>query len=786
MEKNIFKKLGMITIVVLLLFSSFVVPLTAKDNASVEKTYKTQSGTKEVGWDTMGYTATVGESVTARLWGNVWNENFTGFYVYNLTWAPAKYTPGILNLSSVTNGDSVTWVTWDASNTKIYNATGNMTGAQAGRLGFGNVTGNYSLLNLTFYAREVGFCYLNFTAVTKFSVPGIELLDDIGVGLSGTIINNNTFTVYPAQPATLTATKYNHTAINLTFTPGDGGNNITLCGKAGSYPTGPTDSVLYNGSLTKYNDTGLTPCTGYYYRAWTWNETEDMHSEDYKSAFATTQCYTNFTFTGVTPANQTERANCTSYNVPVNLTISNSKGHAFNWWINTSNGDAWSGSNSANGSKGGTMSGLSHNTLYWWNVSVNDATGTGDSHSENYWFITGRGGGTSPGTPTSPNPSTGSSSINIDIGTFEVDVTDADGDLLNVTFYWSNGTVIGTDTLVASGGTATINPALTLNYGQTYSWYVQSNDSCQQTRGPASGYWTFTTDTQSLAIVKDCQPSATNHSIRYIINVTNDGQSNLTNIVINESFDTNIHFWKASPAENGNYWWDVGYLNMSNTSTIVIWVNQTTCANGTSLVNTVNVSNSTGGILDIAYCNKTVAFTLDKDVNGSIPKWNTSHINYTINITNSGDTYLENITVNESFSANVTFFHSNYPANATNTSFRCGSLAPGATISLYIIMNTSYGLTGEILINGTRIYNNFTVRTNQTTPEVTKSTYTLVGARTELIRITYDRQVPDMLSIGNSLFAVIGAILIIGTIFIIIYITRQGGLFGGEGTGGAE
>jgi len=765
-EKKYLGKI-MIIIVVALLFASSVSAVVLTNNKEIKK----QSGTKNVGWDQMYPELEIGDSITLMVWGNVYNENWTGYVMYNLSWGPDVFQPGIINVSHVTNG-ATTWTSFDAGTKR--NVSGNLTNTQGSTFGGNNVTGNYSLFNVTFDAVSVGFCYLNFSYVTKFSVWGITLLDELGAPFSDLVFQNNTLRVYPAEPASLTATKYNYTSVNLTFTSGSGGSNVTLCGKAGSYPTGPTDSVIYNGSLTQYNDTGLTPCTAYYYRAWTWNETFNYHSEDYQSATATTDCHTNFTFQGVVPANQTTLSNCSSYDVTVNLTINNSRGRQFYWYINGSDGSTTGGLAMANSSFDLVMSGLNHNQKYYWNVTASDATGTGDTHSANYEFTTGRGGGTAPGTPSSPVPTTATTSIPYNWGLFECDVTDADGDLMNVTFYWANGTVMGTDTFVATGGTASITPTLTLDNDTTYSWYVYSNDTCQQTRGPATGYWTFTTDSPSADITKDCMPSITNSSIRYIINVTNDGETNFTYMNVNETFDSNVEFWKSNPTRNGTNWWDIRYLNMSNSTSIVIWANVTTCANGTTIENSVNVSNTTGTLLDTATCGPyTVAFSISKECNTSEVTWNTTHLNYTINVTNIGDIYLEGIQINETYDNNISYYHSNISPNSTNETFNITGIAPGTTSTLYLQTNTSFGLTGEILVNQSKVYNNVTVRSNQTTPEVTEQTYKTIGARTEALRITYRRDIPDLIDIGNQVFTVIGTILILTTIFIMIYIMRR-------------
>lgn len=753
------QKIGRIMIATLLissLFSVFISP--------------TQAGSpgEGMGWDDMTYEINIGETFVASVWGDA--TEFTGYTMWNLTW-----TAGKLNASHVTNGDSVTWGSW-ALTGGINNASGWILQIDCLTGDGTNVTGNYSLFDVTFVGKEVGRTDLTF--IPAFGQAGIVLLDQAGLPIGG-VYRNASVTIYPMQPATLTATKYNHTAVNLSFTSGTGGPNTTVCGKKDSYPTGPTDSVIYNGSLTKYNHTSLENCTTYYYRAWTWSETESMHSIDYQSALATTECYTNFTFMGVVPTNGTKRNNCTSYDVTVNLTINNSRGRNFYWYINGSEGSSQSGLAMANSSFDLSMAGLNHNQKYYWNVTATDATGTGDQLSANYEFITGIGGGTASVGGTI-FPISGTTSLSPNFNLFSVDVTDADGDTMNVTFYWGNDTVIGTDNIVATGGTATITPTLGLNLSTRYFWYVTINDTCQETRAPvgAATYW-FDTDDESVTITKDCMPSITNSSIRYIINVTNNGEANITDLVINETLDANVAFWKSNVVRNGDYWWNINYLNVSNTSSITIWTNVIASVNGTTISNSVNISNVTLGLMDTTTCGPyDVSIGIDKRIDGSL-NWNSSWANFTINITNYGDIYLSGIQLNETYSANVSYYSSSIPADSTNKIFNISGLAPGATLTVHVVTNTSYGLTGEILVNQTRIYNNVTVRSNQTTPEVTDSVYQTIGAKTEQLKIWYNRDIPDLFSIGNQVFAILGAIMILGTLLILVYLVNKSGGIGG-------
>ncbi len=94
-----------------------------------------------------------------------------------------------------------------------------------------------------------------------------------------------------------------------------------------------------------------------------------------------------------------------------------------------------------------------------------------------------------PNLPVNPIPS----DMAIDIGLnplLLVNVSDPDGDALNVTFYdTSDDSVIGVDTSVENGGLATVAwPGL--EYDTLYMWYVMASDGINVTQ---SETWSFTT-----------------------------------------------------------------------------------------------------------------------------------------------------------------------------------------------------------------------------------------------------------------------------------------------------
>ena len=729
--------------------------------------FKTQANT-EIGVLDPGATIEIGDTFTTTIYLDPGTETtITAWKIYEMLFNDTA--TGILNATKVTFSGYWRNIGMGTDPGTTNNDTGNITDIQSFN-GAGTGT-NYTACNITWLATGCGriTIALSDTKVEKTGPADVDHAE-----------KNITFNVYPQQPASLNAVAYNNTAINLTFTRGTGDDNVTLCGKAGSYPANPSDSVLYNGTNHTYNHSGLLNCTKYFYCAWGWNETGGIHSIYYRQASATTQCDTNFTFTGITPADNARTTNCT-YSVALNLTISNNGGHSCRWYINTTDGDSWTGTNLLNTTTPTrTMTGLNHNTTYWWNVTAIAGTDTGYSNQS---FTTGWGGGTRP-TATNPTPANGASSISINPATFSVDIADAEGDPVgNVSFYWSNGTRIGKDTSVTVPGTASVSgPAYTLNYGTTYTWYATVDDGCTNA---TSASFTFTTDTRSMAITKEWVAHAGNSTIQAWINVTNNGQANMPTITINDTLDTNVEFNTSSPVATHSgadfVSWENASLNVSKSYSIMLWLNVTNfrLANNTAINNGANVTEGNVTFTATAPSALRYRYEVTKTANMTTLKWNTTAVNYTINVTNTGDFTLHNVTINESIPRNMTFraCHGG-TANATNESFAMGDLAPGATVTLYVEFNTSYKTASKMLVNGTQVYNNITAISNET-QEITKSHYLFVGARTSLIRIRYDSYLTDVQDIGETVINILGVLLIIGSILLIVYVVNKYNLFGG-------
>jgi PKD repeat protein len=99
------------------------------------------------------------------------------------------------------------------------------------------------------------------------------------------------------------------------------------------------------------------------------------------------------------------------------------------------------------------------------------------------------GGNECPDPPINDSPYDGETNVDIHT-TLCVYVYDHDGDDLEVSFYWCDGTLIETITSVSSDSTICSSP-LSLDYGTTYYWYATADDG--ECFG-SSRCWEFTTE----------------------------------------------------------------------------------------------------------------------------------------------------------------------------------------------------------------------------------------------------------------------------------------------------
>ncbi|RLF62135.1 MAG: hypothetical protein DRN16_02415 [Thermoplasmata archaeon] len=88
----------------------------------------------------------------------------------------------------------------------------------------------------------------------------------------------------PDPPSSFTATTYNSTRIDLSWTKGSGADYTYVERNTVASWSKGAGVLVYNDTGTSYGDTGLNAGTTYYYQAWSYNITDNAYSTSYASA----------------------------------------------------------------------------------------------------------------------------------------------------------------------------------------------------------------------------------------------------------------------------------------------------------------------------------------------------------------------------------------------------------------------------------------------------------------------------------------------------------------------
>jgi|GEM_PF-3059016 len=159
------------------------------------------------------------------------------------------------------------------------------------------------------------------------------------------------------------------------------------------------------------------------------------------------------------------------------------------------------------------LTSLSPGTTYHYRAVAENSDGT--SYGSDMTFTTSN---TAPNSPINPVPSNNSVDVS-DPVTLQVDVSDPEGTSLDVSFYnASDDSLIGMDSGVASGGTASISWS-GLSPTTEYIWYAVANDTFL---GNTSDTWSFTTiDKPTVTTDSTTSIGETNATLRG--SITDDG-----------------------------------------------------------------------------------------------------------------------------------------------------------------------------------------------------------------------------------------------------------------------
>jgi len=161
-----------------------------------------------------------------------------------------------------------------------------------------------------------------------------------------------------------------------------------------------------------------------------------------------------------------------STNNQLNLTwgilINDSEGNSFRWTIECNNGQNNNGNNAENGTKSLLLSNLSYSTTYTVWVNATDPAGSGQYRREWYRFTT------KPNLPPTlglPNPANRSTYPALSL-TWEIPISDSEGDTFNWTIQCSNGQTNGSNNDI--NGMKSID-LFNLSY-KTYRVWVNATD----------------------------------------------------------------------------------------------------------------------------------------------------------------------------------------------------------------------------------------------------------------------------------------------------------------------
>lgn len=232
-------------------------------------------------------------------------------------------------------------------------------------------------------------------------------------------------------------------------------------------------TVLYNGTNQTATQQNLTPGTTRYYKAWSYNSTDDVWSN--AETINVTTDYNNApVIFSPNPENDSVIENL-SLNWSIQITDADND--TFNYSIESSNNQSITENNSNNGTKTITLIGLNYSTNYKIWVNASDVYNT----TANWYNFTTSSiphNNTAP-IVTNPNPDNNTNNVEITLSSLTILINDSDGN----TFNWSVETspYIGNISGVnASNGTKECNVS-SLSYSTEYTWFVNVTDGLNHT-----------------------------------------------------------------------------------------------------------------------------------------------------------------------------------------------------------------------------------------------------------------------------------------------------------------
>ncbi len=213
----------------------------------------------------------------------------------------------------------------------------------------------------------------------------------------------------------------------------------------------------------------------------------------------------------------------------------------------------------------------------------------------------------------------------------------------------------------------------------------------------------------SVTKTVDTQQPTVNENVTYTITVTNNGQDNATNVVVNDTLPAGLTYMSDDGA--GSYVggvWTVGSLASGASQTLHI----TATVNGDVLGNISNTASASATEGDPSQDNNESSVSINpqdadlsivKDVDSTSPVQGTNVV-YTITVTNNGEDTAHNVTVSDTLPAGLAYVSSNPSVGSYNSgtgAWTIGDLSVGA--ATLTITATVTGSIGEPISNSATV-----------------------------------------------------------------------------------
>jgi len=322
------------------------------------------NGTTEV--EPENISVTLGYDVTFSIWLNATldpDNPVSGWEVEEFNW-----TTGVFNVTAVSEGDLLSneGSTGFMDGT-ISNATGKVEDIVCYTITGVNSTSDGSLCELTCQPKTVGVSPVNYTAELSFDGFPVTFTPSFG-----------NITVHPFPPYGSTASYNTSSMIYLTWNRDsiNGSDKVTVFADNDSYPASQDPAkLIYNGTASNFEDSGLDAGQTRYYTFWSWNDTAKLYSTLYQQQTNTTpQAGNDPVLSAESPTND---SSSNSMYPTLSITVNDPNGDHFNVSWST-NETAWTAYNSS--CTNGTYTQIAtwanaSDTLYFWTVRVNDTNG---------------------------------------------------------------------------------------------------------------------------------------------------------------------------------------------------------------------------------------------------------------------------------------------------------------------------------------------------------------------------------------------------------------------------